>query len=260
MLAWKARALWRRFRIFLSQFLSFLKLAALALISIFLCLCFVSSFRQALYESSSNLLLKLGFVLEELVVEGRCNTQEQEVYSFIEYPSGTPIWHIDPNAILQRVKKGVWVKRCCVSRRLPNAICVTIIERVPIAIWQNNYKHYLIDSEGEIICLGAGVRDFAYLPRIVGKGGNVYAKKLLEDISSNPDLASKVEVAIRCGERRWDIYLGGILIKMPQGDILKAWKYLSDLDSKQALFGQKIKSIDMRSEEKFYIEYQDSPS
>jgi cell division protein FtsQ len=255
-----ARSSWRKIKIYSNYLVRFVKITAFVLFLGVCYLCCASSFRLALYERGCQRLCNLGFTLEELIVEGRKNTTEQELCSFVTYPKGTPIWRVDLDSILAKAKGGVWVKRCFVARKLPNAVCLTIVERVPIAIWQNNYKHYLIDSEGDVIEVGDAVSNFAYLPRVVGKGANVYAKGLLDDIAFDPELASKLETAVRCGERRWDIYLEGILIKMPQEDMLKAWKHLSALNNRKALFGRKIKSIDMRNADKFYVEYQTSDS
>lgn len=253
----KARSLWRKLKIYWSYLVRFTKVTFFLALCGACYLCCSSKFRLSLYERAFKGLCSIGFTLEELVIEGRRNTTEQELCSFVIYAKGTPIWRVDLNSILAKAKGGIWVKNCFVIRKLPKAICISIVERIPIAIWQNNYKHYLVDAEGDVIQVGDGISNFAYLPRVVGKGANVYAKRLLDDIAFDPELAAKLETAVRCGERRWDIYLEGIQVKMPQEGMLSAWKHLSALNKRKALFGRKIKSIDMRNADKFYVEYQD---
>lgn len=255
-MAIKAKKVLRTTSIYVRHLVRALKILSFLFLFSFLYFGVFSEYRLALRNEVVTRAAKLGFNLQTLVIEGRCNTDEAEACSFLEFARHTPIWNVNLDRVWQKASKGVWIKRCSVSRKLPNVICISLLERVPIAIWQCNYKHHLIDEEGEIIDVGPRVADFAYLPKVVGKGANLYAKHLLEEIGHDPDLASRVEVAIRCGERRWDLRLGDIVVKLPQEGAKSAWKTLSELHAKQSIFSSKLKTIDLRNKEKLYLEYQ----
>lgn len=237
--------------------------------------------RQYIY----NITAQQGFVLENVIIQGQLNAPTIDIIKAIDASKGTPLFAIN----LDEVKKGLdnssWIKMSIVERRLPNSLYIAINERNPIAIWQSNGKLYLIDEEGERIS-GKDIEKFPDLLHIVGDEANIYAKTLLDDLSACPDLMQKVRSAVRYGNRRWDLNFEDALspatdsinnvfeavdnsnerppllkstkhhitVKMPENDFTKAYKYLENLNENNKFFGHNIKALDLRNNDKYYIE------
>jgi cell division protein FtsQ len=201
-------------------------------------------------------MVQRGFHLSKVIVEGHSNLSQEDVYSFIDYSDKNFILDLNLCLISQKVLAHPWVKRCVVRRSLPDTLHIKVVERTPIAIWQYQYRYHLIDRDGECINLESfDLVKFADLINVVGKGANLYADQLIKDMSHDSFLKEKVKIAVRYGERRWDIFLNEILIKMPEKNFIKAWNYLAAMHTKGKLLDCGIKTIDLRNEEKFYIEY-----
>lgn len=211
---------------------------------------FKNEIAQNIYEITADMGLKL----ENVLIEGQINLPSEEILSSLNADVGTPILAINIRQVKNLLDKNHWVKTSAVERRLPNTIYIALLERIPIAIWQINKKIYLIDEEGFKIT-AQNVEKFSHLPYVVGIDANIYASKLIEDLSICKELFAKVTSAVRYGERRWNLSLEqNITVKMPENGFSKAYEYLINLYQANKLFDQNYKTIDLRDPAKYYIE------
>ncbi|QEK39496.1 cell division protein FtsQ/DivIB [Candidatus Sneabacter namystus] len=199
-------------------------------------------------------LINNGFVLRGVIVYGRNNIPIKDVKAFVEYDKEYPIFRIDLKKVLDKVSCNRWVAKCSVRRRLPDTIVIKVVERVPIAIWQYQYKHYLVDKDGRIFDIDGLTDKYGHLLHVVGKSANFYVYQLIQDMENNPTLLHEVKYAVIQGKRRWDLFIGDILVKMPEKRFDNAWRYLGQLYSEGVLNDKSIRVIDMRDENKFYVE------
>jgi cell division protein FtsQ len=205
---------------------------------------------QHIYELTSD----IGFKLENVLIEGQQNTTSEDILSSLNADRSTPLFAIDLHVVKDQLEKNAWIKAASVERKLPDTIYITLLERVPIAIWQINQKLFLIDEEGFVLA-NSNIEKFSSLPHVVGIDANVYAGKLIEDLIKAPELSDKLISAVRYGERRWNlIFQQNITVKMPELGFEKALNYLVELHKVNKLFDQGYKVIDLRDENKFYVE------
>lgn len=244
----------RRLSLYIKRIFFILKIL---LLSAFLFLTLTKQFEDFKLDvrhKISEYLAEFRFALDNVVIIGQKNFPNSEVISALNADIGTPIFDIDLEKSHKILSKNYWIKSVIIQRKLPDTIIVSLNEKEPIAIWQVNKKVSLIDSDGEII-MGANPENFPNLIQVVGEDANIYASELISQISNNPNLAQKVEYAVRFGQRRWDIHLqGNINVKMPQSDFIKAYEYLSNLEKENKIWGSNIKTIDLRDISKVYIE------
>lgn len=205
---------------------------------------------QNIYEYTSD----IGFRLENVLIEGQYNIQEEDILATLNADKGTPIFSLDLNLISNSLKRNPWIKNVAIiERRLPRNLYIRVIERIPIAIWQFNGQVFLIDEEGYTIT--SNIENFTNLTHVVGSDANINASKLLADLQPYPELATKIISAVRYGERRWNLNLEqNITVKMPDLAFKKALDYLVKLNEKNMLFNQNYKIIDLRDTSKAYIE------
>lgn len=200
---------------------------------------------------------KKGFKFNNLVISSIKNTPKDAVLASVKVKPGTPLLAVNIKEIQENVKKIDWVKTAIVERKFPDTIYIGVLERKPIAIWQNNYKMHLITEDGVIIATD-DIQAFNHLLLVVGSDAHLYARKLIEDINKNPGLVKYVISATRYGERRWNLILSeNITVKMPETDFNRAWNYLNKLYKHNKLFGQNYKVIDLRDSHKYYVEKHD---
>ena len=148
-----------------------------------------------------------------------------------------------------------WIKNISIKRKLPDTLIINIEEYLPFAIWKTNGDIHLIDEEGKIISISEKEKSkFLHLIVVAGEDSKNNIDSLFNMLSSNPTLFSRIKSAIFVGKRRWNLELdNGIIIKMPEKNIINAW---DKLDKILSINGSEIgiKSIDLRNSDKIFLE------
>jgi cell division protein FtsQ len=194
--------------------------------------------RQVLHDA--------GLSVRSITVAGRVQTEPRELLSALNISRNDSILHIDLNAVHGRLAALPWVQEVQVSRNLPNAVHVELIERHPVAIWQRNGKMMLVDQSGMEIT-EKDVAEYPDLPLIVGKGAPKAASELIALLASEPQLQQRVAAAVRVGERRWNLRLkDGIDVRLPERDAQKAWRKLARYEESNGLLGRDVEFVDLR--------------
>ena len=146
-----------------------------------------------------------------------------------------------------RIEGLPWVQSAEVERILPKTISVTVVERVPLAIWQNDARHQIIDTEGMVIPDQQASLFLEELPVVSGLGAPEAASTLIDALTEVPNVQQYVVAAHRRGTRRWDLFLTlGIKVQLPAQDTELALRQLSEADLKYGLFDRDIVNIDLR--------------
>lgn len=207
-------------------------------------------FMSHLFESAA----EEGLILENVLIEGQHNILTEEIAATLNADVGTPLLSIPLEHIRAILLKNNWVKDATIERRFPNTIYISITEREPIAIWQQNKKLYLVDEEG-IVITPDDITKFTNLPHIIGSDAPLHASSLIEYTSADEELKKHIVSAVRYGERRWNLILNqDITVKMPENNFATAYLYLSKLNQSNKLFDQNYKVIDLRDESKYFFE------
>jgi len=196
----------------------------------------------------------LGFRVNEVLVEGRQGAERATLLSTVGVKRGDPILAFNVADAQRALEQLPWVSSATVERRLPDTIYIRLVERRPMALWQHNQKFYLIDREGTILA-DKGFDVFKQLPILVGSDAPANAPQLLRELASEPELAERVEAAVRVGGRRWDIKLrNGVMIKLPENDSEVAIHRIAKLATTQALLDRDIVAVDLRLPDRLVVQ------
>lgn len=196
----------------------------------------------------------MGFALEKVIIKGNKNLDTTDIVASLNADVGTPLFEINLHEIHDKIKELSWVDQTIVKRILPNIIEIDILEREPIAIWQNRSKFTLIDSDGSII-KNADIKKFSHLLHVVGRDANFHADSLHASLKTYPQILKNTQSATRYGERRWNLSLKDkITVKMPEKNLPQALEYLDKMIRQEKLWGNKYKILDLRDHNKYYIE------
>lgn len=204
----------------------------------------------------------LGLNIKDILVEGQVHTSKDDILNSVTSSenydnaarSNASIFDIDLERARENLEKLAWVKHASIERQYPSTLSIRITERVPVALWQDSGKLYLIDEEGKIIEEN-NLEEFSNLVIMIGKDVPAFAVNLLQMLKAEPELASLVSSATRISKRRWDIKLfNGTLIKLPEEAPEKAWAYLAQTNNESRILKAGVKTIDLRVEDKMFVQ------
>jgi cell division protein FtsQ len=247
-------SLHRRLTIYYQRFVFTLKMTIALLLGLLIFTDLFKSFKEKIYDVFYQETAKYGFVLENVIIEGKKNAEYKDIINLLGVEQGAPIFSINIQEVKERLENHIWLKAAIVERQLPSTIYIAVIERTPIAIWQFKQKLYLVDVEGNRIAKHQG-QEFGDLIQVVGQDANIYAQALIDDLNHYPGLAGKVKSAVRYGQRRWNLnFEQNITVKMPEDNFNEAYNYLYALYKNKRLFDQNYKMLDLRDSKKYYLE------
>jgi len=188
----------------------------------------------------------LGFTVQDVLVTGRGETARGDLLEAMGIARGTPILTYDFQAAKARVEALPWVLQARIERLLPDTLVVRIIERHPMALWQNQGQFSLIDDNGVVITRH-DLNRFASLIHVVGEDAPDHIGGLLELLETQPELKNLVKAAVRVGGRRWDLSLdGGIDVRLPEADAPKALARLAAFEEQSGVLGRDVRVLDLR--------------
>lgn len=236
-----------------------LKRAKIALISLLL-IALLSTIGVAMMdrERLKGDLLKLtadaGLTLEVVQLHGRAHTPQETLLKIANLKIGMPILGVDLRELHAKIMKIGWVEDAVVERRLPGIIRISLRERIPIAMLQNNDKHKLIDRSGAII-EGADPSQFTHLTVVAGKNAAPHAADILSILRTEPELFSEIWAVSYKSERRWDVHLkNGMAVRLPEIDPVSAWSRLAIIDRKRDITSRDLAVIDLRVPHQLVVE------
>ncbi len=195
----------------------------------------------------------VGFSLEHIVVDGRIRTSRDGLLKKLKLKKGDFIYGIDLSQKIEFLKKLPWVHSVRVERRLPNTLFIKLIERHPIAFFQEKNKHYLVDTYGDIIGLFP-LKDYPGFLVASGVGAAKKLPDLIRKVGAFESVYAKATGAIFVSERRWDLILNNdLIIKLPENDLEEALKHIEELEKEERLSSRIIDTIDLRNKGKIYF-------
>ncbi|MGB0671359.1 MAG: cell division protein FtsQ/DivIB [Rhodospirillales bacterium] len=213
----------------------------------------VTDWTRKSHQALVNMTRDLGLKVGDVMVTGRNRTSQNDLLAALGTTKGAPILTFDPAAAADAVRALPWVREASVERLLPDTILVRIVEREPLALWQNEGAFRVIDSEGEAL-EGVDPGLFSKLPRVVGAEAARTAPQLFAMLAEEPALAGRVQAAIRVGGRRWNLVLdGGIDVRLPEEDAAGAWSRLADYDRTHSVLTRDVQVLDLRLPDRLIV-------
>lgn len=202
----------------------------------------------------------VGLVLENILLDGHTYTPKEKIIAAItgredegKIYIGYPIMDIDLWQIKANLEKLTWIKSASVTRQLPSTLSISVVERQPMALWQDNNKVNIIDINGKVIN-ETNLERFSNLIILVGSKVPYHASHFLKFISGTPEVAKMVSSGVLVNGRRWNVNLkNGILVKLPEDNPEKAWEFLTKKQLENKILESNVKIIDLRIEKKMFV-------
>ena len=195
----------------------------------------------------------LGFRVDQVTLTGRKHADAAAIKAALGVSQGYPILAVSLAEMKMRLETIPEVKTASITRVLPDELAVSITERVPAALWQQDGVQKLVDTDG-IVLARDKYNEKLTLPVIVGPDAPKHVGELLALLDSAPGIKPDVVAAVRVGERRWNVELEhDVVVMLPEENPAAAWKRFAVLAEKDALLSKAIKSVDMRVEDRVFI-------
>ncbi|MBC6441346.1 MAG: FtsQ-type POTRA domain-containing protein [Rhodospirillales bacterium] len=196
---------------------------------------------------------RMGLSVQTVTVDGRERTDWQTLMDALGIKIGDPMLALDLEVARERVSVLPWVRNVAIKRMLPETLVMTLVERRPLALWQNEGRLSVVDAEGREIA-GAKPAEFTELLLVVGPDASIHAAALLDVMGGEPGLRSRVAAAVRIGERRWNLKLDdGIEVQLPEDGLEEAWFALADMDRTEQLLARDVQAVDLRFPDRLVV-------
>lgn len=196
---------------------------------------------------------KLGLKVDNVYLEGRKSTPLDEITRAMNIRAGAPILGIsltDMRDALQTIPR---VKYAEVARVLPNQLHVHIVEREPVAIWQNAGRLHLIDDDGVVMAYEDPAQ-YKNLLLVVGSDAPAHIHDLFETFALEPELYKNVAAVLRIGERRWNVrFKNGVELKLPEANEKQAWQSFANMEKDDHILERSVVSVDMRLPDRIFV-------
>ena len=197
-----------------------------------------------------------GLVLNEVVVEGRRRTDAARLREALGVETGDPILTLDLELARDRIEALGWVASARVTRRPPDTLEITLVEREALALWQHRGALQLVDRDG-VVFGSRDIEQFLDLPIVVGPGAPERAPALFSMLKTEPELLRRVRAATWISGRRWDVHVGrDVVVKLPERSPGSAWRILAGLEREHRILSRPITAIDMRLSERIAVQFQ----
>jgi cell division protein FtsQ len=198
--------------------------------------------------------VEAGLSVQDVTVVGREKAAPADLLNALAVDRGAPILAFDPHKAREALEQIPWVRQARVERRLPDTIAITITEREPMALWQQDRQMRLIDADG-IVLTANDLSKWPNLPLLVGADAPKRGPALLHMLRAEPLIAPMVEAAVLVGGRRWDLRLkNGVDIRLPEHDVPGALKQLAMVQQTNSVLDKDVVAIDLRIPDRLSVQ------
>ena len=151
-----------------------------------------------------------------------------------------------------------WIAEATVRKLYPDRLQITVTEREPFALWQQQGKVKVIAADGTVLSETVEPR-LASLSFVVGNGAAARARDFLAVLDKYPTIRNSVRASIYVAERRWNLKLkNGIDVRLPEANIEGALATLVRLDREKSLLSRDITAVDLRLADRLTVRLSDA--
>ena len=195
-------------------------------------------------------LINNGFEIKNILISGTHNLSQDYLRNIINTQNHINILNVNLHTIYNKIIQNSWVEETYVERILPDTIKIKVLEKKPIAIWQNHKGNKLITINGDVIS-HANVNKFKNsFPIIKGEKSKENISTILKILETNKNFAKNIWSLTFINQRRWDLHFNqGLIVRLPSQDVIKAWQKIIKLQTNYNILNLRLTEIDLRNPE-----------
>ena len=193
-----------------------------------------------------------GFGISSVHLAGNRRTSPTTILAALGFAPGQSIFDADVHAARARLMQLDWVADVDVSRRYPDSISVSIVEKRPYALWQAADGLHVIEHNSRPISF-ARAEDYPHLPFFIGDAPQDGAG-LVDAIAQHRAVVARVKAMQRVSGRRWNLILDdGVVVKLPEDGWQQQLDALEHLVVDKGVLERDIAEIDLRSPDNYFF-------
>ena len=203
------------------------------------------------FEFLNKFLIDNGFIIKNVDIKGIKHLNKKDILKVVGAYNRTSIFNVNFRDIYNEIKKNSWVEEVSIEKIYPNTLKINLIEKEPIAIWQNRSGNHLITKNGGVI-LEANLNNFKkQLPIVTGKKAHENIYSILKILNINKKLTKNIWSLTFVNQRRWDIHFNqGLTIRLPSINVREAWEKIILLNAKFNILNLDLTELDLRNSDK----------
>lgn len=198
---------------------------------------------------------RAGFVVERIEVNGVNRADYLQIYEKALEQKDRSMAAFSLAEVRAQLKDYGWIADARVSRRLPDTLVIDLIEREPVAVWQERGRYTLIDRAG-VRLPGVDAASVPGLPVLVGVNPKVQMPALLELLDAAPALKDQIAGAQWVGDRRWTLrFRTGEDLLLPEDESAAhaAFAEFARVEGVNRLLGRGLVRMDMRFDDQLIM-------
>src|SRR6202012_2849599 len=193
-----------------------------------------------------------GFGISAVNLAGNNRTPPASILAALGFEPGQSIFGADIQPARLLLMQLEWVAEADVSRRYPDSISVTIVEKIPYALWQADDGLHVIERSGKSITF-ARAEDYPHLPLFIGDPP-LGASDLVYAIAAHRAIPARVKAMQRLSARGWNLILDdGVVVKLTEDGWRKQLDLLEHLIGDKSILERDISEIDLRSPDNYFF-------
>lgn len=205
-------------------------------------------------EDADALVADAGFGISSVHLAGNVRTQPSQILAALGFEPGQSIFGADIQGARQKLLALDWVADAQVRRQYPDSITVSLVEKLPFALWQTPSGLFVVERSGRVITR-AEAAEFPRLPFFLGDGAPPSGAELVDAIAQHRAVVARVKAMERVSNRRWNLLLDdGVIVELPETGWAKQLDELEHLIVDKAVLERDIKEIDLRSPDNMFFE------
>lgn len=187
------------------------------------------------------------FMVYALEVTNASEGTEEDIREVTELDLPRSSFHIDLPGLKETVESLPSVAEAALQLRDGGVLRVSVVERVPVAIWRGADGYDLVDPTGAVTGAIHRRAERPDLPLLAGSGEPAAIPEALALFAAAEPITGRLRGLERIGERRWDVVLDrGQRILLPEDKPVQALERVLALDEAQELLGRDVLAVDMR--------------
>lgn len=199
-------------------------------------------------DSLNKIFIKNGFVIKNVEIIGASYVHKEDIYHIIKKHENQNIFNLDLSEIHKDIRNINWIKDVSIKIIYPSTIKILLIEKVPVAIWQNKDGNNLIENNGGII-LEKNIHNINKNFLIIkGKGANKNFNPILQILNTNKDFSKNIWSLNYVSQRRWDVHFKqGLIVRLPSSNVFEAWQKIINLHKNFNILELGLTEMDLRN-------------
>jgi len=191
-------------------------------------------------------------------LSGQRQVSREEIFAAAGVTDHSSLLFLDVADARAKLEAIPWIAEATVRKLYPDRLQITVTEREPFALWQQQGKVKVIAADGTVLSEKVEPR-LASLSFVVGNGAAARARDFLAVLDKYPSIRDSVRASIYVAERRWNLKLkNGVDVRLPETNLEGALATLARLDREKNLLSRDITAVDLRLADRLTVRLSDA--